>query len=313
MSKRCARLVDLTPEEYLADASWFRGPSLNASTAHLMVAESPLHAYTQHPRLGGADAARRPAVGTKPMNDGALIHKLMLGKGRDVIPIPSQDYRTVAAREARAEIAAAGKIPVLERDYQEKIAIAARLRDRCAAMGIVFDGMSEACLEWCERYDNRLIRCRAMLDHLDLARGEILELKTGRSVNPDAIARRFVECGYDISHAAYTRALAAYEPEFEGRVNFVFLFVELQPPYSIVPCRPDGALRTIGAARWERAVRLWTECLESGVWPGYTGADGGVATLEAPRWEIARELGDAPIDEWDIDYGARIAPEVAAS
>jgi hypothetical protein len=66
----------------------------------------------------------------------------------------------------------------------------------------------------------------------------------------------------------------------------VYVFVEIEPPYSVVPARPDGALRHHGTLRWEHAVRTWKRCLDSGDWPGYCD---GVTTLEAPGWITAGE------------------------
>ena len=49
---RRARILDVTHEQYLADPC--ATPSLNQSTAHVMLTKSPLHAWHQHPRLGKA-------------------------------------------------------------------------------------------------------------------------------------------------------------------------------------------------------------------------------------------------------------------
>jgi hypothetical protein len=98
-----------------------------------------------------------------------------------------------------------------------------------------------------------------------------------------------VEYGYDIQGVAYPRALERLEPELVGRVDMLFLFCEIEPPYSVLPARPDGALREIGLQRWLRAAQKWRTCLESGEWPDY--ADEGPVVLEAMAWDITRELG----------------------
>jgi hypothetical protein len=284
-----ARTVHLTAEEYHNDASWFREPSLSASLAHVLVSKSPLHAYVQHPRLGGD---RAPRQASKPMQDGQLIHKLMLGRGRDVVLIDAPDFRTDAARAARDAAFAAGKIPVLRHAFEEKAAIAARLVDKCRAFGIVFNGDSELMIEWLDDTDEeRPTRCRSMIDHVHVDRGLIFDVKTtSASAHPRDISRHFVEYGLDIQYTAYTRALAALRPEFEGRIDMQFVFCELEPPYDVVPARPDGVLREIGVLRWERAVRLWRACLDQGQWPGYI--NGAPARIEAPQWVKFEELGN---------------------
>jgi PDDEXK-like uncharacterized protein DUF3799 len=282
-----ARTVDLTPEEYLNDASWFKTPSLNASTAHLLVSESPLHAFAQHPRLGGV---LKRSNGTKPMNAGAVIHKLMLGKGRDIAVIDARDFRTDAAKEARDAAIAADKIPILRHDFDHKAAAAGLLLERCRAEhGITFHGESELIIEWIDECADGPVRCRSMLDHAFVEDGIILEVKSGASVNPRDIDRHFIEYGYDLAYTAYTRALARLRPEFEGRIDMRFIFVELEPPYSIVVRPPGGAAREIGALRWERAVQLWRRCLDSGEWPGYPNGVG--MQIEPPTYVVTQELG----------------------
>lgn len=275
-----ARILDVTPEQYLADPC--ATPSLNATTAHEIVSESPLHGWTIHPRLGGRAGG---GAGTKAMNDGSLIHKLLLGKGQEIAIIESDAFRTNAAKDARDAAIADGLLPVLRHNYESKLAIAERVRERCAAKGYVFDGQSEVAIE----FDDGGVLCRAMLDHVNVADGSILEVKHVARANPRQIARSFFDFGYDIQYTAHTRALAALRPEFAGRINFTFLFIESEPPYSIVPAKPDGALREIGALRWDNALRIWRECLESGKWPGY--CDGAPAILEAPAWLVTEQLG----------------------
>lgn len=275
-----ARILDVTPEEYLADPC--SSPSLNATTAHAIVGESPLHAWSQHPRLGGA---AHGGNGTKAMQDGTLLHRLLLDKGKEIAVIDAPDFRTNAARDARDAAIDCGKMPVLQHQFAQKAAVAAKLRDQLEARGYVFDGQSELAIEW---RDGDVL-CRSMLDHARVKDGAIFEIKKVESANPKKIARTFVDYGYDIQYTAHTRALAKLRPEFEGRIDFTFLFLEIEPPYSVVPVKPDGALREIGALRWEQALRTWRECLAANRWPGY--ADGEPVVLEAPQWVVTEQLG----------------------
>jgi hypothetical protein len=64
----------VTPEEYHKDLD---GPTLSQSTAHTLIARSPYHAWLYHPRLGG-----KQREATKEMDLGAIVHELLLGKGR---------------------------------------------------------------------------------------------------------------------------------------------------------------------------------------------------------------------------------------
>ena len=282
---RRARILNVTEEEYFADPC--ATPSLSQSIANVLVTESPRHAWLRHPRLG-----KTPEEGTRALDDGSVLHKLLLGKGAAIEVIAADNYKTKLAQELRDAAITAGKVPVLASRFAEIGKAAAALRNEAAAQGFSLTGESEVAIEWIEEAQNAVL-CRGRLDHVFQDRGVIYDVKKTRNASPAYLARQFVELGYDMQYAAYTRALTALHPEFEGRVDFVFLFMEIEPPYSVVPVRPDGAFKEIGTLRWRRAVEIWEACLTSNRWPGYCS---GAITLNAPVYVINRELGNSEGD-----------------
>ncbi len=213
---------------------------------------------------------------------------MILGKGAEVVCINADNYRTKAAQEARDAAIAMGQVPIIAAKHDLMLAAAERLRANCAVYGYEFNGESEVAIEWWARGLKRPVICRSRIDHLFINEGVAYDIKKTRDANPRYLQRNFVELGYDIQYAAYTRAIAALKPELEGRTDLIFLFMEMSPPYSVVPARPDGALREIGASRWSRAVHLWERCFEDRKWPGYCDS---LVTLEATPWVIEQELG----------------------
>jgi PDDEXK-like domain of unknown function (DUF3799) len=274
-----------TPEKYHRDPC--PTPSLSASVAHAIVSQSPLHGYTIHPRLGGIE---REA--TKAMDQGSIIHAMMLGKGAALAVFDVEDFRRAEVREARALAEAAGRIVLKKSDFERLSDIAAKLTNKCAAAGFPLTGKSEVAIKWWDRSPEtgEPILCRSMLDHVFLESGLIIDLKKVNSAHPYDCARHFVEYGYDIANAAYSRALGGLRPDLMGRTDFVYLFVEIEPPYSVLPARPDGALREIGRIRWERALTLWERGLTTGAWPDY--CEGSPVTLTAPGYVVRDELGE---------------------
>src|SRR6185503_15222345 len=89
-------------------------PSLSASIAKLLIDKSPMHAHAAHPRFGGEKYESSAA-----QDAGTLIHRLLLGAGKDIETIDADDYRTNAAKAARDAAKAAGRIPVLTRVLEE--------------------------------------------------------------------------------------------------------------------------------------------------------------------------------------------------
>lgn len=255
-------------------------PSLSSSIAKTLVDRSPLHAWQEHPRLGGV--RRKP---TDALDRGSLIHELVLGGGADVRVIHADDYRTKKAREERDAAREVGALPVLAGAYADAREAAEAIKRRIVDAGVVLGGDVEQTITWREETAHGDVWCRARLDHVTRD-GVIHDLKSTRSAHPRDCARSVLSYGYDIQRAAYVRALAAARPELDGRIDFVFLFVETEPPYALQVARLDGALREYGDRRWARALNTWAKCISANEWPGYGPGD---CYLEAPGWLLAAE------------------------
>lgn len=259
-----------------------RTPMLNQSTAKVLLDKSPLHAYHQHPALGGHQF--RP---TKAMERGTLMHRLVLGKGPEIVAVGEDSWRKNVAREARDAAHARGAVPVLAKDMDPALEAAEIIRRRLTEdYGIPLDGASEVSVYWDETAsDGSAVRCRGRLDHvpkpIDDPR-DIIDLKFTADASPDVVAGLIFRMGYDVQGAAYTRAI---EKEFdaEGEVRFRWVWVEPEPPYAIFVSSLDAEYRAVGERRWMKAVDAWAECLGTGKWPGY-----GEQTVAAPAWVLER-------------------------
>jgi hypothetical protein len=279
---------DIDSEAYFSDPC--EVPSLSQSIAHTLVSRSPLHAWTQHPKLGGI--GKKPS---KEMDTGSVVHALLLGKGKRFVVIRApegedeyQDFKKKAAREARDAARAAGKIPLLQKHLEDAHAIAAGIRPKLEEFGIKLDGKSELTAIWEERDERgNAVMCRGGLDHFVYESATIYDLKIVRSSHPRACQSHLVGFGGDIQAAAYTSAIETLHPELAGRVQFVFLFCEAEPPHCVTPVFRLGTMREFGHLRWTRAVNKWSECLRNDRWPQYVDEMIGV---EAPQWALGAEL-----------------------
>ncbi|MFA7295682.1 MAG: PD-(D/E)XK nuclease-like domain-containing protein [Dehalococcoidia bacterium] len=277
-----ARILDITPAAYHADARGGDGPpSLSSSLAGVLLARSPLHAHAAHPRLGGVKRSS-----TEDMDEGTIVHALVLGKGVESVAVIDgfDNFKKAAAQELRDAAIAAGKTPVLARKFEEIRAKATRIRGQLAGLGLPLDGVSELAIEWTEETESGPIVCRAMLDHVRANRTHILDLKKCRDASIEGFTKSVGSYGYDVQAAAYTRALAAVYPETAGRAEFLFAAVELDAPYAVGIYNPAGDMREIGLRRWRRACELWGRCLRDNEWPGY-----GAGFVGLPRWMAIRE------------------------
>lgn len=272
-----ARILDCSEEQYHADPC--ERPSLSASIATTLVTRSPLHAWSEHPRLGGLGK-----TATREMDRGTLIHRLVLGAGRDWHVIDADDYRTKGAREERDAARERGLVPVLRDELDAAQATASAILARLGDHGLSLGGESEVKTAWEEQSRSGTVLCRGMLDHLDGAR--IIDLKTTARADPDTFERAMVSRGHDIQYTAYLSALESLRPELVGRAEMLFVVAETEPPHALLIGSPAGDMIELGARRWRRAVEVWGRCLAADDWPGYPTR---IHDLHAPAWVLQRE------------------------
>lgn len=259
-------------------------PTLSASIAATLVLESPKHAWLAHPKLGG-----HRWEPTTASDMGSAIHNILLEGGNRISVIYADDYRKSQAQELRDSARAAGSIPILKAKHEQAKEVCLAISKQMLSLGVPLDGDSELAVTWTEQTPLGPIWCRGKLDHLRLSgHPRIIDLKTtAAGVRPRQCASRIVDAGYDIQAAAYTSAVEKLMPHMAGRVEFIFVFAEVDPPYAVTAVRPDGSLRELGRRRWDRACREWAQALQSNVWRMYADR---VVDVGAPVWSLAQEM-----------------------
>lgn len=291
-------LYSMPAAAYHADAD---GPRLSQSLATLCCNQSPLHAWQAHPLLGGKGQwSYNPGK-----SDGTIVHALMLEpdntslihemetvyrKDHKLAGARCTDFKTADAQQERDDAFAVGKIPMFSEDLGVYRYKAKALRSRFEDMGLAFDGGSaEVVIYWTEETPFGPVRCRCRIDYLLIASegAQVVDLKTTDDAHPRSLRRKIWELGYDIQHAAYTRAVEAAFPDLAGRVSMPFAFGELDKPYAVNPIQLSGEFKRLGETRWERGRDRWAKCLYEDRWTAY---DGG--TLEPPAYALAQEMGE---------------------
>ena len=268
-------------------------PRLSQSIAHAIINKSPFHA---HRRLSSENTQDT----TDEMDQGTVVHALLLGKGKGHVVIadkdgePFKDVRTNAAKAARAAAHARGFVPMLAHKVKPMLDLATRLRDNLETdHGVYLTGTSELAVHWTETASNGdPVLCRGMLDHWRPDIATAYDLKIVGDASPAKVARKVLDFGYDIQAHAYTTAIERVLPELTGRVQFVILFCEASTGV-ITPAVLAGTMRELGAMKWRRAVNTWAQCQASGKWPGYATQP---IAVHAPQWALESELtamGDA--------------------
>lgn len=107
--------------------------------------------------------------------------------------------------------------------------------------------------------------------------GALVDLKTTDSANPWDVRNTIVKWGYHRSAAHYLNGADVCGLEV---IDFVFIFVEKEPPYGVGVYRLDQGDIAIGLQQVSDILRRWEQCEKSGIWPAYEG----VQTVELPSW-----------------------------
>lgn len=262
-------------------------PSLSSSIARLLCTASPAHAAAAHPRLN-PELVRATS---SEFDLGQTVHAVFLEGEAAVDVVQADAWRTKDAKEQRAASYEAGRIPLLEKQWQRTGAAVESIRRVTAAFQasppLFRDGDPEVCAVW----DEDGVTCRALLDWLRDDFAAIDDLKsTALSANPRTWHRRVFEGGYDVQAEFYSRGV---ERITGTRPIFRLVVVELDAPHAVSVIRLAPDAEALAARKVDYAVELWRRCMASGSWPAYEQrvAFASVPVYEESRW-LELELAD---------------------
>lgn len=128
------------------------------------------------------------------------------------------------------------------------------------------------------------VPCRARFDALsDVTRNGVYaaDLKTTEDATKSGFESSVKRYGYDVQVAHYDAVHKAATGNPVDR--FLLIAVEKSGPYEVAVFELPELWRQMGATKAAEARRIYAECVESGVWPGY---DTEVTYLDPPAWAV---------------------------
>lgn len=306
MIKKPGLYLEMDAEEYFTDPCV--QPSLTQSGIPALLDRSPWHFAFRHPRLnpyGHADE------GDKARWLGAAVHRLALGRGREISVIRYPNYQIGSAREARDEAIRNKRIPVLERDLLEAREMANILREQIEEACQGHEYLTEVVVAWTEETMFGPIWCRAMLDVLCIPRSLVLDPKALRiPAIAGAFGRTSSESGYDLQAGFYTRGVEAVVPELAGRLRFANLVVENFPPHGAAMFEPDAETKAAADFQIKFAIHKFAECLYARKWPAYPKT---IQRYSTPAWRQQQLLAQTYGYETEEDDGERVQGDPSVS
>lgn len=255
---------------------------------NMIVNDMPERDYHAHPALSSTGARRlleSPArfnywrthqePGKQSFDVGTAVHTKVLGVGAGTIAYPDEhvtasgSVSTKAATVAWAdEQRANGLTPIAPAqaarvDGMAEAVLAhptarALFEQPGAAEASVFATDADTGVEMRARFD-WLARPKTSAASADLK-------TTTKLASADGFARTVGAYGYDVQQEFYQRALvnAGWD-----RTPFLFVVVESEAPHLVAVHQLDIEWRQMGAAKVQRALELYAECSQSGIWTGY--------------------------------------------
>lgn len=275
-------IYDMPADDYHADPCVV--PSLSASIAKILIQETPLHAFTAHPRLNPNYEREEDSK----FDIGNSAHSLILNDPKKFAILAFDDWRKKEAQQLRDEARAMGKIPLLAHhwDRVNVMVSAARLQlDASPDFSDVFkNGKPEQTLIWMEdtfqgqKVDPIWFRIR--VDWLPDDRTKPYDdYKTTESADPDTWSRVVFSVRHDIQASLYRRGLRALGLNRQPVMRFVVQ--ETTDPFCLCVMRLSSEIMELADRDVDRAIRKWLWCRKNNAWPGYPAK---VHLLEAPAW-----------------------------
>lgn len=282
---------------YLTPPDWsLKMPMLHQSMAKVLVSLSPLHAWHKAFR-------QEPEEFNDARMFGQVCHEVLLG-GNSIVVVDADDWRTKDAKGIRDAALEDGKLPVLRRRHDEATKLQSVVTEALERHGLPFSGANEVTAIW--NWSRKGLWCQGRIDHLIIPpprqtkkKGFIYDFKfTTQAVTKRTCENHFIEMGYDIQHAAYQEAIETIYPRLAGRVEMIFVFVEIDEPNAVRIMPLAGSMKTSGLSRWAKARRIWRQCLEKygteKPWPAYSD-DGERA--ECPAWALNAQMEQEQADQ----------------
>lgn len=250
--------------EGISNADYHKDEALGSTSLKTLATRTPAHWKweSEHP------------VHKDVYDVGTVAHSLILeGDTSGVVIVDAADWRTKAAKEAKDEARATGKIALLEKEWTPIQAMHASVMSHPRARELFTGHKAEHSVFWEE--DGLGLKCRP-----DAWKpGMLIDLKTARSANPNDFGKTAHEFGYHQSAAHYIDGVKAATGE---DLPFHFVLVEKTAPYFVSVVELDVEAVNIGRQLNDRAKRIYRECADSGNWPGYPSGE----LVSLPMWAV---------------------------
>jgi hypothetical protein len=269
------RWVKMSAEDYHANRT-----ALSRSGATSLL-RSPAHFYSEF-------VSGQPQKQTDALRFGKVLHSAILEptRFRDLAAVQPEfgDLRTKVGKEARDAWTATLKpdaIRCTQAEYEQITAMVNEVWSHPVASNLLKGGLTEPTGFW--RDEETGVLCRIRLDAL---RDDplIVDLKTTMDASEREAQKAIARYMYHVQTAWYLDGASAIMGA--AVKDFVFIFVEKEPPYDVGVYVADARMIEEGRRLCRRALNTYAKCLRSGQWPGCSQE---AKVISLPPWAFESE------------------------
>jgi exodeoxyribonuclease VIII len=222
-----------------------------------------------------------PTPPTPAMVFGSSFHDALLLPAEfpnRYVAAPKFDKRTNAGKAAAAEFEAAnvGKTLVDPEEMESIKGMADAIKAHPEASKFLAAGTSELSCFWNDAETGVL--CKARPDLL-LDNGTIVDIKTTNDASFSEFQKSIANFRYHVQAAWYLDGVKKFQPAD----SFVFVAVEKKPPYAVAVYMIDEASIEKGREEYRKNLKIYAECLKTGVWPAYSEE---LQIISIPFWSF---------------------------
>ncbi len=300
------RVVEGMPSD-----EYHSSPALSSSGAKLLLPPSCPAKYRWV-----RDHGQKPK---KEFDFGHAAHGQVLGIGDPVEVVDADNWKTKAAQDKAKAARAAGVVPLLAKDWQVVLDMAAAIRAHPIAGPLFAPGTGRAELSLFWHDDEFDVDRRARLDWLRPAapgrRALLVDFKTCDSAEPGECARSMHKFGYHRQLGYYFDGIAACGLADGMDPAGLVVWQEKTAPYLITVTEPDPDALAAGRDLNRKALDVFARCTAAGVWPGYANpnpehagktTDDSIVTIGLPRWAAVQH--ETALGRGDFDTAADSPP-----
>ena len=269
---------------------YIKGDGANRSFLHDMISWSPGHAKWKSENQEDTEALRL----------GHAFHPCVLEPEqfeKEFVILPADCEKgsgtgVMGRKEAfEAECEANSQIVMTKKEYDNIREMRAVIQSDQECLDLLSDGVAELSGYFVDPDYDLLVKIRP--DFINKKHNIIIDLKSCADAREGPFRKSAYEHGYDMQ--AFMILLGVTQITGVPHNDFEFICVESKGYHGLDIWQADQQMLDTGYKKYQKAMTLYKQCLESGEWPGY---DSTPKPLGSPTWAKEQKESTAIYDNY---------------